>query len=259
MGFFPGGDARISHLAHGLRTGELARALVAGARTPQEQAFAWGWVTHVLADVRIHPIVNAAGTRLAAGRRDRTRKLVDHVRVEVGLDAWFFERTPALQPVRLRNAFSARSIRFLARSMRRTYGPALPRTRLLSSHRCVTRAYNAYTRLLTMLVAERLRLEEGVHRTSTLSILRAAVARRFSPDTPIYGFAHPVAPGAALVGDIERAIAAFEEDLRHHVASGLTLLPDYDLETGALLPSSGRVVAARSGARARAPATALST
>lgn len=245
MGLFPGGDTRISLLAHGLRTGELARALVAAARSPAEQAFAWGWVTHVLADVRIHPIVNAAGTRLAARRGDRVRKLVDHVRVEVGLDAWYFGTTPELRPIRLRNTFDVRSVRFLARALRRTYGPALPRTRLLSSHRCVTRAYNAYTRLLAMLVEERRRMAEGVERTSALSILRAGVARRFAPTTPTWGFVHPVAPGESLLREVADAIVAYEGDLRHHIATGLALLPDYDLETGALLPAERGAVSAR--------------
>lgn len=252
MGFFPGGDARISLLTHGLRTGVLTRTLTAAAASPQEEAFAWGWVTHVLADVRIHPIVNAAGTRLATRRGEAMRRLVDHVRVEVGLDALYFGNDERLHTVRLRNTFDRQTIRFLARALRRTYGPALPRTRLLSSHRAVTRAYNAYTLLLAMLVNERRQLDAGARRKSVLSILRAGVARRFHATTPTFGFVHPVAPGEALVHAVDSAILAYEEDLRYYVRSGLASLPDYDLETGDLVKADVSPASARRGRRSMA-------
>ena len=51
MGYFPGADPLLSELAHHARTGAFCRALVHEARTDPGRAFAWGWVTHVLADV----------------------------------------------------------------------------------------------------------------------------------------------------------------------------------------------------------------
>ena len=104
------------------------------------------------------------------------------------------------------------------------------------------------------------RRDGEVRRTSLLSILRAGVAARFHPSTPTYGFAHPVAPADALVASVQAAILAYEEDLRYHVASGLALLPDYDLETGALLPAGAGIAEVTRGTRARpAAAPALST
>jgi hypothetical protein len=110
-----------------------------------------------------------------------------------------------------------------------------------------------------MLVEERRRLETAVERTSLLSLLRAGVAWRFAATTPTWGFVHPVAPAESLVRAVEAAIVAYEEDLRYHIASGLSLLPDYDLETGALLPADGRVATADRTRSRIASAPALST
>ena len=50
LGFFPGGARILSDLAHCVRTGALTNDLVRHARTPVERAYAWGWMSHVLAD-----------------------------------------------------------------------------------------------------------------------------------------------------------------------------------------------------------------
>src|SRR5262245_18199805 len=60
LGYFPGGPTALSDLAHAHRTGDLCRALVQGARTALERAFAWGWVGHVLADLSVHPLIGCA-------------------------------------------------------------------------------------------------------------------------------------------------------------------------------------------------------
>ena len=64
MGFYPGGFALPTDLAHYLSTGALARSLVNEARTELERAYAWGWVTHILADVEPHPLVNQGAGEL---------------------------------------------------------------------------------------------------------------------------------------------------------------------------------------------------
>lgn len=102
LGYFPGGHRFLSDLAHCVRSADLARALLHGAGSPRETAFAWGWVTHVLADQAIHPWVGkGVGELRSGGRRDLfvsgDEDPSGHVRVETGLDAWYSARFPELR------------------------------------------------------------------------------------------------------------------------------------------------------------------
>ena len=69
LGYMPGGHRPLSELAHRVRTADLARALVETARSPVERAFSWGWVTHVLADVAVHPLVGLGVGEVVHGDR----------------------------------------------------------------------------------------------------------------------------------------------------------------------------------------------
>src|SRR5688500_15063891 len=69
FGYMPGGHRLLSELAHRVRTGELAGRLIRSARTSLERAFAWGWLTHVLADRQIHPLIGRGVGELVHGCR----------------------------------------------------------------------------------------------------------------------------------------------------------------------------------------------
>jgi len=143
LGYFPGGYRPLSDLAHALRSGDLCRALISSARSPLERAFAWGWVTHVLADTLVHPLVGCAVGELhygspayfVAGDDDQ----ITHVRVEAGLDALYAERHPELRRLRLGPVFDARSIRFLVEAFEETYGAAPDAEHFIASHRVSAR------------------------------------------------------------------------------------------------------------------------
>ena len=69
LGFIPGVDRIISELAHYYRPADLSRSLLARAASPEERAFAWGWVAHVVGDMEIHPLVGrAVGERVHGDR-----------------------------------------------------------------------------------------------------------------------------------------------------------------------------------------------
>jgi len=143
LGYFPGGYRPLSDLAHALRSGDLTRALIRSARTPLERAFAWGWVTHVLADTLIHPLVGCAVGELHYGSPayfvDGDSDQITHVRVEAGLDALYAERHPELRRLRLGPVFDARAIAWLREAYVATYGAAPPIDRFLASHRISAR------------------------------------------------------------------------------------------------------------------------
>jgi len=143
LGYFPGGHRPLSDLAHAFRTGDLCRALISAARSPLERAFAWGWVTHVLADTLIHPLVGCAVGELHYGSPayfvPGDDDQITHVRVEAGLDALYAERHPELRRLRLAPVFDAHSIRFLVEAFETTYGAAPAVTHFMASHRVSAR------------------------------------------------------------------------------------------------------------------------
>lgn len=133
MGYF----ARPSLLAdavHYVRTTQMARALVACATNDVERAYAWGWVSHVIADIMIHPLINKAAGRW--NRQDRPLSFADnpslHLRIELGLDAHFHVSGRVEEIVRCQfldenNMFS--------KAILATYGKAFTHGELLACHR----------------------------------------------------------------------------------------------------------------------------
>lgn len=54
FGYFPDGELKMSLLAHYLRSGDLAATLIELSSTPQEYAFALGWMAHIESDEIAH-------------------------------------------------------------------------------------------------------------------------------------------------------------------------------------------------------------
>jgi hypothetical protein len=159
MGLFPWSEKLISQLAHTNRTGVVARELVNAASTEIQRAFGWGWVSHVIADAAIHPLVNDAAERFDADSAVADAELlVRHVTVEVGLDAFYARRTPDLLKVPLRSAFGPRDLDYLRGSLLRTYGVEFDRPALDATHRNVTRFYRLYLVLQRMIATEQTNL-----------------------------------------------------------------------------------------------------
>ncbi len=143
LGLFPGGHQPLSDLSHSFRSGDLCRALLNRARTAQERAFAWGWVTHVLADTLIHPLVGCAVGELRYGSASRfvdgDSDPVTHVRVEAGLDALYALRHPEIRRFQLSRVFTDRTISFLVGAYEDTYGVRFDTRHFIRSHRVSAR------------------------------------------------------------------------------------------------------------------------
>jgi hypothetical protein len=241
-GLFPGGLPVVSALAHTGRTGELARALLERARAPREQAFVWGSLTHVLADVAIHPLINRAAAEHAAAE-GRTRTLHDHVRVEVGIDAWFGWRHPRLGRVRLLPVLDRESYRFASDAYHATHGCDVTPAQLIAMQRGMLR----FTRLAIFFatsVARDLCWDEcdagapaPLHATLAWHAALACSART----STVHAYLKPVRPAAWLVDSVAAAMRRFTTDVDAHVASRMHQLPDWDLETGLLRDAEARV------------------
>jgi hypothetical protein len=84
----------LAQLAHRGAPAALAQAMLKAAKTPEERAFAMGWVTHLAADRSMHPFMVGRGL-------DHDGRAPSHVSFEAALDAVVAGWWPDLKPVAL--------------------------------------------------------------------------------------------------------------------------------------------------------------
>lgn len=229
MGSFPGGDRDLARAVHTRRTGDVVRALVGAARDEEERAFAWGWLSHVLADVTIHPLVN-----MRAATPDGTRRLVEHVRVEVGLDAWFCWQHPALDGVRLLPAFDATGYAFLADALLREVGRDVAGAQLVRMERGLIRFSHAAVHFARRVARRLCWGEQGPPVPLPSAALWHAASRLSPAGSTAHAYLNPRLPDADLIARTEKAIAHVHHTFAAYVAEGVDRLPDYNLEDGTL-------------------------
>ncbi len=239
LGYFPGGHPFFSDLAHTVRTGELTRALLRRAETDPERAFAWGWVTHVLGDVAIHPLVGNGVAEQVRGDRhgfvSAAADKVTHVRVEVGLDAHFAARHPELSGRILGPAFDGRSVDYLAGSYADVYGISFDPQLLLASHVSTLRmSAQALSSIGVMgqLLAQH-RPPPGLLGGRWLLERALDVATMgMGIESMLLAYVNPIPPSDWLVQAVDDAIQAFPTSLARAVDTGFEDYPDYNLDTG---------------------------
>jgi hypothetical protein len=237
MGFIPGTHRLVSEAAHYLRPGDLARRLLQEADTPQEEAFVWGWASHLLADVEIHPLVGrAVGERLYGDRERRVDAMENeaaHVSLEVGLDVAVFRSGIPLAPLPSAPFFPHRGrIRFLQEALAGTYGLVWDASLLTQHHlRAVT---------LTLWWPGALRVlplrRPGAPGAASAEGGLARLARRRSGATALTGFLGPEAPRSWFLDTVMDRIRSFPQRFRRLVHSGLEEVGNPNLETGRPTP-----------------------
>jgi hypothetical protein len=244
MGFVPGVDRFVSEVSHYVSTADLARALIRNANDQRQAAFAWGWVTHVLGDMALHPLVGrACGEALTGDRRRRLNASEDvatHVSLEVGLDMDFLGRDASI-PLPPREAhFDRRGVEYLTRALEETYAVRWNPDYVLSSHRRAVRLTRGWPRALAVLAhcrtASGQRLppspQAGAWR-SWMTTAALMVASRFTrARTAARGFFNPRQPPEWMVREVDRYATGFADLLGKHVRTKLAILRNHNLESG---------------------------
>jgi hypothetical protein len=238
MGNFPGGMRAFAHAVHTQRTADVTRALFDAAQTPPESAFAWGWLSHVLADAAIHPLVNREAARHSA---NGAVTIVEHVRVEVGLDVWFCCGDDVLDGLRLRPAFDRNGYMFLARTLDPLLDVEVTAAQLAKMERGLILFSHA---ALDFARGGARRLSWGVEGPQP-SVMASAVwhtATRFSRrESVVHAYLNPRVPEPALVQRVAHAIAQVHDSFHAYWRTGLDRLPSWNLEDGSLLPEARHV------------------
>ena len=213
MGFFPGGEHLLSLAAHVVRAGDVARTLEATAGTSEQRAFARGWLTHMLADVLIHPIINRAAAALL--ERERTAATMAwhhnaHIRVELGLDAVYVARHPSLRATRLRPFFDGRTARWVTAAFREVHGVEFEAQAVLRSHHQVVR-FQRPLLLLERLIAIGRGPGHPLRRLMRRGFLAShrLATWRLGPHSSVAGFLNTVRPSGGLVRAVDDVVAEF--------------------------------------------------
>lgn len=234
MGFFPGGERLLSELAHGPGAGDLTRALAASARRDVDRAFAWGWLTHALADASMHPAVNAeAARRLVASGRDVERGITfeaEHIRVEVGLDAYMYARHAWARAVRLHTCLDREGVERVAGVYREVFGLSIRAKWVRRSHHVVAPFAVALSSLLQAHATSRRPHLAG--RTLRGGLRRLVTgARPYLAPTSL-AFLAPFRPRPELLSELRATLARFWHMVRRCQVEGLDALGHPDLDAG---------------------------
>ena len=267
MGYVPGVDRFVSDLAHYIRSVDLTRSLVDRAEDPRQEAFAWGWATHVLADILIHPLVGRACGELLYGSRELRLNsgadLAAHVGMEVGLDGEILisrRGVPAPPPV---PSGAPHEAKLLAEALGRIYDLDWNPRFLEKSQRRAARLNQGWPTALRVVNG---RLEGEVSggvgvdipasggglqfgeppeksrrgRFQRITSFAASALGRFAaPGTPAFGFLRPLRPPRWLVSEVLETLGQFPERFQDLVSGGLTTLENHNLESG--VPESSGV------------------
>lgn len=235
LGYFPGGNRFLSDLAHCHRTGHLTRTLISRARTDTERAFAWGWLTHVLADRAIHPWIGRMVGQLIRGSSD---VFVDgatdpcaHLQVELGVDIWFGVRNPRIRSVRLQPAFGKRGVGFLLEAYALVYGVFLPEEVFVRSHRAVSVRVGQALSTLGLVHALRTGGPVERHVPAVRRLIRRALSTPRLRSVAL-SYLVPVSPPRWLHTAVGRELEHQPDLFLVHQRQGATCLGDYNLDTG---------------------------
>jgi hypothetical protein len=229
LGLFPGGAPELSRLAHFGRTGALLRSIAGHSTTDTERAYAWGWLTHILADIAIHPLVNRA-----AVEKYGVRTLAGHVRVEVGLDTHFTWQHSVLTAFRVSPVFGNAGFAFVRRAYNEVHQLALTDAQMAAMQRGMVRFTNLSLLFATSLARELCwRDARAASGRSSAATALWQVASRVAPrDTLVEAYLNPLLPVPWLLDDVGGIIDGFNDVVDGYVASGIEGMPDYNLETG---------------------------
>jgi hypothetical protein len=239
MGNFPGGSTAFAHLVHTHRSGDVQRALLDIADTPEERAFAYGWLTHILADVLVHPLINDEAARCTDAR---VAAIVEHVRVEVGIDVWFCWQHPLLEGLRLRPAFDRTGYTFLARALNPLLGTTITTAQFTQMERGLIMFSHGALHFATSVARPLSWRDPVVTPVPFASTLLWHTASLLSPrNTVVNAYLNPHVPAPRLIRRVEAALDGFDAMLDSCIAERARDLPNYDLEDGAITGGVRRV------------------
>jgi hypothetical protein len=239
MGLFPGSEPFATDLAHHIDSGELARNLVRSAQTDVQKAYAWGWFSHILADVILHPVINRGAGSWRHGDSSKAIPPGDDERahrvVEMGLDAFWCHQHARDRRLDFRPVFDERNIEFLVLTFEATYGFRFSARALLASHKACAR-YNRMLYLLGRIHGARLSEEsvplDCMHHYVFHYLPARIASGMFRRDSVTYDLTHSIRPEPWLLEEVSDKLQHYFPRFHDGFRSRLEGFPNYDLHLG---------------------------
>lgn len=237
LGFVAAVDRTVSELVHYVETGSMVRALLRASRTQGETAFAWGWATHHLTDVLIHPLVGRAVGEVLYGDRERRVNASEneevHVSVEVGLDIIIQHNhldAPLPAP---HETLAGGRLDVLAAALDRTYGIGFDADRLAGDFRLASRQIAAWPRVIRSL-GRAWRINDPGRTYGPATLPFRLLGGLLPAGTAVRGLSRPRRPPEWLPRTVASLADEFAERFQESVRSGGAMLENRNLETGLL-------------------------
>jgi hypothetical protein len=257
MGYFPGGCEHMSNLAHESCSADLNRVLLRTAPTDTARAFCIGWLTHILADAALHPLINRAADALLRRQGDgepatASARRVAHVRVELGLDAAFLACAGDVALIRVVPWFDAVAVEHIRSAFGFVYGHEVDGAQLLRSHRAVARLASAWLSLERIVAGNFARMRTGSFARRARALTRASIlyaVRSPAMSCGALGFLTPVQPSPWLMRQAQTSVAGVGAVLRAPPDLVLATLPNVNLDAGVERPATSPVGPASSNRR----------
>ena len=244
MGYL-GGSSFLSDLAHYVRTGDLARALLTASKNENDVAFALGWVSHIIADVIVHPLVNDGVGRWANhdGPINYAEDPVSHLRLEMGIDGHYqhlldIEKTKALY-------FEPQNP--IDTALQSVYGSAVDPVVVLDCHQ-KTANRSRLALLAAGVIGDQLGNARDNSNTGWQEKLIFLLLKSVSlavPKTWLFSLTHPLRPDMIFVESMIAAHSQIQERFFDAVNDHLESLPNYNLDLGLLEADSSDYELAR--------------
>ncbi len=239
MGYFPGADLLLGELAHYVRPGLLAREMVRRAESAVQQAYAWGWATHLIADVDAHTtVVNPRCGELVNGSAEAPTVYAEspgtHLAVELGLDASMLAAKPNEEFVRLQRALERQTLHFIQRAYRATYDVEVDSNRLLRSHRAVVRFQPFIFNFTALMGRQQLGMQlSWGDRVRLVMYLPVRWLAALTPSHSLtHGATHPDLPPTWVTAEVDRLVTMFPARFSHHLAQEFRDLLEVNVDTG---------------------------
>ncbi len=252
MGYFPGGCEHMSNLLHESRASDMNRVLLRSATTERDRAYAFGWLTHILADAALHPIINQSADALlrrqGGNPNDALARRIAHVRVELGLDAAFLACARDISLIRIVPCFDEAAVEHVRTAFNGVYSHTVDRTQIMRSHHAAAFLASAWLFLERIVGRNFARMRAGPLARRARAITRASILyalRSPSLNCSALGFVTPVQPTPWMLRQAEAAVSNVGDVLRAPALLVLETLPNVNLDTGVERLSAGRAPIAR--------------
>jgi len=220
MGYFPGGDTRISTVAHGTRAAQIAWELVRTAKDDLEMAYACGWLTHVVADAYLHPHIEGASiwqSAYADPREGAADGLRAHLRLELGLDVHFLVGRERMVRDSWRRSVTKHSGAHVARALESASGVEFSVADVRRSDLALGRFVTVFVPYAILLAAIRRRFGPAASNEIHADPGEIGTRNRWRASAGLDNLAAPLRPTAALLSTASDLLETFPDRLTHHL------------------------------------------